>query len=399
MALSILIRMGVGLAVFVILARHLGPGDFGLVSGTFAYAGLVALLSDFGLPVKMLRGIAARPESGAALLAEGLVLKGVFISLTIVFGGGALLILPLDALGKLTCAVFAAGVLTGTVGDLAMVAYRATGHFARETVNVAWTSILYAATVAAIAALDGSGLLLGVGFFVSRILYAWLAIRGAFKLVPSTRISLPTTGSLLLSMRTSLSWAIDSGLGYLNGQLDVLVLPQTLGLAATGIYQSGSRFVLAVLALGAVLSNVHIPRLAASPATAGALRRELLICAEFAGLGLFFALALLLGGPFIVQGLLGRQYLEVNGLWPGFAAFVFARYAASGVGVLIVGLGRPRLRVGGQLVSLAVMVVGLAIWLPSHGLVAMPWVMTGGAATLLVIYGSGRIMLGRRSAS
>lgn len=387
--------MGVNLVVFVVLARHLGPTDFGLVAATFAYAGLAALLSDFGLPVKMLRDISADPRRGAALLVDGLVVKAAISLLAIIAGvvGLAFASLPLPA--EIACATFGMGVMAGSLGDLSMVAYRAVGQFRRETANVLWTSGLYAAVVAVIALLGGGAAWMGVGFLACRSVYAWRAIAGAFAFFPAAPLHITGIRRLLSSMRKSLFWAADSGLGYLNGQLDVLVVPGALGLAQAGLYQAGSRFIVAALALTAVFSNVHIPRLAAARSTYGTARRELLIVAEFTALGLVFGLAFLAGGPIIVQVLLGPKYLAVNELWPGFAAFVFARYAASGVGTLLVGVGRPGLRIAGQVITLAALLFAMALWLPRYGLTAMPWLMAAGSIALLVVYAISRLAVAR----
>ena len=144
MTLSIITRMGVGLGVFVILARSLGPKDFGLISATFAYAGLAGLLSDFGLSTRLLRDFAADPTRSAAALAEGLVIKSVMATAFAGLGIAALAIMGMSAESLAACTLFGIGVLLGSVGDLSMVSYRAAGRYRGEAVIVGWTSGLYA---------------------------------------------------------------------------------------------------------------------------------------------------------------------------------------------------------------------------------------------------------------
>src|SRR4051812_45620467 len=82
MAMSILTRMGMGMAVFIVLARTLGPEPFGLVSTTFAYASLIGLMTDFGFGMKTLREIANAPENGRAFLFEALSVKVILTAAT-----------------------------------------------------------------------------------------------------------------------------------------------------------------------------------------------------------------------------------------------------------------------------------------------------------------------------
>ena len=75
MTLSIFTRMMVGLVVFALIARGLGPREFGFVSLVFSYASLGSLLTDFGLSMKTLRDIAHCPEDGRGILNATLRLK------------------------------------------------------------------------------------------------------------------------------------------------------------------------------------------------------------------------------------------------------------------------------------------------------------------------------------
>ena len=397
MTLSIITRMGVGLGVFVILARSLGPKDFGLISATFAYAGLAGLLSDFGLSTRLLRDFAADPTRSATALAEGLVIKSVMATAFTGLGMASMAIMGMSAENIAACAVFGIGVLLGSIGDLAMVSYRAAGRYRSEAIIVGWTSGLYAALIVLAAALHIGAIGMGVGFLGARLMFAVLAITGAFRLSAGQAHPSLTPARIARTMRGSISWALDSGLGYLNGQLDALILPYLLGLSAAGVYLAASRFVLAALALAAVLSNIHIPKLASGGSPLDTLRRERRMFLEFALLGLGFAAFFVLGGPLLTRYVLGPQYASADALWLGFAAFVAARYLAAGVGAALAARGMPRLRVGGQIIGLVTILVATWIWLPSKGLVAMPWIVAAGATATFVAYAAGRATLKSRT--
>ena len=53
------------------------------------------------------------------------------------------MLLPFRTDDKIACALFAAGILIATLGDLPMVAFRALGNYAGEAKIVLWTSCFY----------------------------------------------------------------------------------------------------------------------------------------------------------------------------------------------------------------------------------------------------------------
>jgi O-antigen/teichoic acid export membrane protein len=386
MGVSVLVRMAVGLAVFVLLARGLGPAEYGLFSTVFAYAAIGGFLTDFGYAVRSLRDIAAAPERGGQALADGLSVKALLTVTVMTLAVLLVLFLPITASAKTACILIVGAVLATSVGDLALVGFRSLGRYSTETGMVLWTSALHGLILSALA-LSGLGIVaVSAGFLISRLIYMAAALLGVRRLFESQPLRRPGLLSTIRSLRTSTSWALDSGLGYLSTQIDLLIIAHMLGLSPAGIYHSGGRFVQSALGLGAILSNVHIPRLAGAAGGRERGRHEWRVMAEFLGLGLGFAAALLLAGPLITRYLLGPNYAEANRLWPGFAAFLLARYAAAGVGSVLSARAKPTFRVAAQIISLTAIVAGLVLALPKVGLVAGPWIMAAGSAMTAVIY-------------
>ena len=70
---------------------------------------------------------------------------------------------------------------------------------------------------------------------------------------------------------------------------------------------------------------------------------------------------------------------------------------AAGIGAALAARGLPRLRVGGQIIGLVTILLATWIWLPSKGLVAMPWIVAAGATATLVAYAVGRATLKSRT--
>jgi O-antigen/teichoic acid export membrane protein len=391
MTLSVFLRMGAGLLVLVVLARTLGPTRFGFVSTVFAYAALAGLLTDFGFSLKTLRDIAAAPDRGGEILGITLRIKALLTCMTVAGGLGVLCILPLGMGERLAGGGFASGLLVGAVGDLALVAFRATGNFRREAWIVSWTSGAHGLLVIPAALSHAPLWAIAVMFLVSRSGYAFASVRAALRLLPpgaERSIDLKETGKALLR---SVPWATDNALTYLNSQIDALLMVPLLGFAAAGVYQSGARLVQASLAVAAVLSNIHIPAVAAHGVDHRISRAELTMILEFTGLGTFWALAFIFLGPLFTHLVLGDAYARLDQLWPGFAAFVLARYIAASLGSALAALAKPGPRVAAQLCGLGAILYGFFWILPTAGLTSVPWIMAMGSAATLVLFALARV--------
>jgi O-antigen/teichoic acid export membrane protein len=397
MAGSVLIRMGAGLVAFILIARGLGPEAYGLVATVFAYATLVSLVTDFGFGSKALRDIAAEPERGGAILNACLNLKAVLTLAAMVIGGIAIWLAPKPPGTGLPMAMLGAAVLIGAIGDLALTAYRATGKYRSELWLTAWTAALHVAVVGWVA-LSHAGLpILGIAFLASRSFYAVLAVVGAERLFAGYRLSVQPLVHVWTSMKSAWSWGVDNMLGYLNVQIDSLLVASLFSLHLAGIYQGGNRFVQAGFAVVIALAAIHIPRITREIKDGGPRlsRPELLMNLEFTAIGVLGAIGLAFVAPPVTLFLLGEDYAQMGPLWPGFAVFFLARAIAAGIGVSLVSIGVPIWRIVGQVLGLSVTFCAILLVRRYWGINGVPWALAAGAATTLTIYGLVRLNYAR----
>jgi O-antigen/teichoic acid export membrane protein len=392
MAASVFIRMGIGIVVFVLLARGLGPTDYGFVATVFAYAALGGLLTDFGFSIKTLRDISEFPHRGGEILAESLSVKLFLTAVVLVISSAVICLLNMPWSSKFAALLLCAGALINSFGDLSLVAFRATKTYSAETKLVLFTSSVYVCIIAPLSLLHASVIYISVGYLVSRIIYASTAFICVTRLFPAQPFRFASVRRIAKAAHVSFTWAIDSGMTYLNAQVDAIVVAQALGLSAAGIYQSGARFAQGALALTAILTNIHIPIIAAQHKGRAISRSEIVMAAEFFGIGFLFFLFFTFGGPLLTKYALGHKYAPLNPLWPGIAAFVLTRYGAAAFGAALAARGQPVLRIGGQVATLTTIGVGFLIFLPRYGLVAAPWVMASGGVVTMVTYAAGRVI-------
>lgn len=382
MAASVLMRMAAALLVLVVMARGLGPSLFGLVATVFTYATLLSLITDFGFSSKLLRDVAMDPDDGGTVLNAALNVKFYLSIVAILICVGLTLFLPLSWAERLSVLMLTVGILVAALGDLSFVALRATGRYGVEASVTLGTSLAHVVVVGVAATIGGGVLTVSCAFLASRILYcgaAAVAIRRSFPQAVFSRQRWKTVRSSLLQSK---SWAVDAGMGYINGQFDGLVVAAAFGLPAAGIYQAGGRFVQAGLSLSAVLSGIHIPRLSRSN-TVGMKWRAF---SEFglAGLGLGSCLAIL--GPLLTKYILGPQYAKVDQLWLGFGVFLAARYVAAGLGAILTAERRMATRIGGQVSALGIATLFIVVPWPGRQYTVMPWLMAVCALVTCAIY-------------
>lgn len=388
MAVSVLLRMGVGLVLLIVLARVLGPTAYGFIATVFAVGTLAGLATDFGLGAKTLRDIGARPEAGAQLVSEALSVKLTLTLAVALIGGVAVLFAPLPSDLRLAGAVLGLAVLVGALGDLALTAYRAVGRYSREFWLTGWTSAAHLALVVGAAAATGSVVIVALAYLLSRALYTGVTLAGLTGLFPGQALGLHRPAAVLTTMRGSWRWAVDSGLNQLLGQIDGLVVAAVFGLAGAGVYQAAARLVQASLGFVAIFANVHIPRLAMlfqtrSPRLA---RAELQMATEFMTLGTAFGLLFWLGGPWITVWVLGPDYAETTSLWTGFACFVATRYCAAAIGASFTVRNLPSVRIIGQIGALCTFATTITLMFSSLHLSDIPIIMAGSSATTIAIY-------------
>ncbi len=321
LALSLLIRMSAGTIVSVLLARSLGPQKFGLATAVFAYASIVALLTSFGYEAKTLRDIASAPQEGASALAAALHVKLLLCAIAILFGAALILVLPFDFVSKVSLIMFGASTIIASLGDLVFYAFRALGRFSTEVFIAAWTSLVYVLMVGLITLHNPTFVSIALTLLVARIVYAAAAVLGVRALIPNLAIERRSFLNLFVNMRSSVWWATDSALGFLNSQIDIFLVLHMMGLSAVGVYQAGSRFAQSALSISGILTNVHVPAVAATCTEGKVNWLEWQVYFEFTAVGIVLGMVLWFGGPTIVHVFLGQQFQAVNLLWPGFRGF------------------------------------------------------------------------------
>jgi len=375
------LRLGAGLASFVVMARLLGPVEFGRLMLWLAAATLAALVAGFGFTPYLLREIGARSQHAACLMSEVLTAK---LLLSACLLAGALALLPwVSPADRLICLAMLLAQLADTLAEAYSVGLRATQQFAVEARLTSTVALAQLVLVACTLALWPTAQAAALAFLATRLLALVAVARTVLRHVPGVALcSLADARRVLAAGR---AYAADTILQSLLGQIDNLVLNHFMGPAAVGLYQAGMRLFNGGAQVGPILANVLLPR-AASAHAAGqggfqAEARRLQWSFLLSGLAIGLVLAGL-AQP-ITQWVFGPAFAGLSLLLPWFGLLFYLRFFAASWGVVLTAAGAQRFRAWAN--------VGL--WLLALGLT--PWLVSAfGAAGWLLCVAAGHVLLG-----
>jgi O-antigen/teichoic acid export membrane protein len=389
MMTSLGVRTALTLTTFALLARYLGPSQFGLFTTAIAYSTIAALATDFGFAMKALRDVGAEPDRAAELISPIIRAKAWLTIATSILAIVAISVLRFPLTEKAAVAAIYFATILMSYGDLMLITFRGIGLFARETRIVIVTAIIHGVIMVSAILLGANLAMIALAYLTSRFIYAVFAIVAVRRQIKLS-LSLRTSPSAIRQMLQSAApFAVDTALTVVYGQFDAVMVSSLVGLRAAGVYMAGARLVTGVLPLTSVLAGVQIPAISRGHASRDPhhSRRLLRGSAEFACVGVIVSVAMLVAGPLLVKHVYGPAYLAVDRLWPGFAFFTLARFVAAGFGAHLVAVDKIRGRIAGTAITVLATVALSYVLLPRLGVIAVPWLMGAGMVLLCFLYG------------
>jgi O-antigen/teichoic acid export membrane protein len=385
-------RLSFGMLSFVVMARALGPTDFGQLMIWLSICTLLALIANFGLAPYLLREIGIAPQSANLVMGEvltaKLLLSGVVITIALC---GAVLV------KTASLAVFfllLGAMLIESTTEFLNVRFRATNRYAEEARIATVATMLQFAVIALAVWLKPSISVAAFAYFLSRTLVlsiTWYAQRRHFD-----PLRLGSLRSALRRIRSTVAYAIDLGLQSLFGQIDSLVLNHYVGPSAVGVFQAGMRVVLGGAQAASILGNVFLPRAAAAAVDPVRFQRESrLVQTAFVGTGAFVGLVLASCSELITQTLFGPEFSELVELLPWFGLLFFVRFIAASWGVVLTAAGKQGFRAWINTIQWGLVAILAAMLVPRFATIGWLMTLVAGNAFLGIAYFSRGIQLVR----
>jgi O-antigen/teichoic acid export membrane protein len=352
MGLSSVTRLGTGLVLFILIARHLGPEEFGHYMYWYGFTFLCALPANYGLGNMLLKEVAQHPENVTNILSESLSLR-LMLSASIL--ACALVVATLVDRPELLLALLFAHLIEA-ISDTLYVTYRALGHYARESQLAACAAVIQLVfiTVAVmtnqntgtIACIHLAGKVAQIALIIP---VSWRTF-GTFTLLPFYTI-------YRLAIRTK-AYAIDYLLASTFGNIDSVILRMFSGIDIVGIYQSGMRIFQGGAQAAPILANVFLPEMARQALSKDRNPRVALILqTTFIVYGMIFGFILAYFPDQIVNLAFGKNYTQLATLLPFFGVLFFIRLFASAWGVILTAAGHQVYRAKSTAIHLVFMLI------------------------------------------
>jgi O-antigen/teichoic acid export membrane protein len=329
------------LAVIVMLvARNVGPTEFGAYAASFALTRILAIIFSLGLDAWLLRNGLREGDYGQLRMLST-------TCLTIKFSLGALWVLAMIGLSSF---------LNPEVFPPAFILLCSLTILFEETANTVWSAaraalrnqqilkffvtgqVLLLATVAvlgyrgtdsALAYLLAQMMLTGL---IAVIALVWQARTLGFSL---------DLYSLLPTLRGTLVFGASAGLAMIYGRADVALVAHFLGSQAAGFYSPAVSIMSALVLVPMAAHLVTVPALSRkyeeNPASVPALARRLILVSI--PIGVIAILVLAFSADTVVRILLGSKFAETGELLTVLSGVLGARFitlAAVGLNLLII---------------------------------------------------------------
>lgn len=365
-AFSLLARMGAGIATFVMIARQLPVEDFGRFSAVFAAAALLALPTNFGFNILILKN--ASEDAGKVAGQIGDVLRAK-IRLSLIFAPVFLAAAFLFSDYALLFGLLYLATVVESFTDVFFSGYRAIGDYKKEGKVTTVLALLHIAVVFGVVIHYKTLMATGVAYFCSKAI-ALGAVVG-FDAFAKRALRAEAKADVMFTLKSSVANFTELSLQTILVQIDSLIISAFSSVSQVATYQAVMKLVHGVSQGITLLVNVLLPRVAQaqSPEKKSLQIRRTLIF--MGGSGLVLAACFAAVASLIDRWMYHGKFEGIVLVTQLAAVFLAIRFLAAGFGIRMIALGHSSLRVVGLCVALCLQTVLGIVLVRSHGAVGM----------------------------
>jgi O-antigen/teichoic acid export membrane protein len=332
-------RLGSSLLLFILIARALGPEEFGHYMFWYTTTLLCSVIANYGLGNMLLKEIAQHPEDAANTLGQALSLRLILSAIILICAAATAWLVDRPGLLFVFLFIHFNDILSETF----YAAYRALGHYARETQLATTAAITQLALVALAVYTHQTTEIIALSHLAGRLVQLALILPTARRTVGAFQLHSPVAAFKLAICNKA--YFFDGILVNAFGNIDNIVLRLFVGIDTVGIYQSGMRIFQGGLNAIPILSNVFLPIMArqtlhSEKKTKAALALQI----SFLVFGAIFGFVMAYFSVLIVN-LFGENYSSLTALLPFFGLLFFIRFFVAGWGVILIAENQQAYRV------------------------------------------------------
>lgn len=383
MATTTALRMGAGLIALSIIARTLGPTEFGVLALWISISALATVLTNYGMTPYILKEAAANPESARTIVVEA-------------FGGKLILTIPILIFTVLTVILWTEtpatvkimlmlAALADCFSEFFCAGFRAVKRYEMETRIATLSSVSHAIIVAGMVIAFRTIEAAAIGYGISRAINLALTINAARNIFGPLPIA--NWRAISTRLRAASAYALDFALQSLFGQVDSLALNSMVGVRAAGIHQAGMRIYQIGALAAPILANVFLPRASAAGRSGHrAIEEVKRIQLTYLGVGVTFGLGMAILAEPVVHILFGQQYNGLIDLLPLFGFLFYLRFASGAWGVLLTATGKQNQRTIISVIHWSLVALAASHLVPKFGNFGWLYSLCIGSGTQAAIY-------------
>jgi len=376
----------------LLVARMLGPHQFGAFAGVASLAVFLGTLSPFGTHIVLLGEVAKEPARRDRVLAHAIP--------TTLLCGGALLVIYLaicmlvlrvaEIPGMVLLAIGITEIWLQALFRLTVSEHQGLGRIARSQLLKTLPMMLRLAVAAGvfIAHPKDSLLAYGCAYPAASLLALLLAVQTLPSRWPTLRRwRLPESSEL----RANAGYAVLGITASGPGELDKTLATKLLPLSAAGLYAVGTRIIAATTLPISAMMESALPRLFREGKEQPERTRHLLLWTFSAALAYSLAIAVVLWllAP-LFEWIFGTKYHDLSHAVRWLCVALPGMALRMSVGSVLMALGHPWVRAGFEIVGVAVLVIVAIPLTTEFGVAGMAlalacseWSMTAIGGTLI----------------
>lgn len=370
---------------FLIVARVLGPEQFGIYSGTYALTGLTIFAVNWGMDTWLLR------DSGSLLATRESAGRVLCIKAGLGLGWALLLVVCAPIIRP---DVFTPWLVLVSALDIWCDGALAT-HYSALTIQKRIKEISRIIFLSRAVRLFGALAIFLIGFSGSPMLFTIIRLAGAASglLVAVLVVKPNLTAHKLVSHSAILKQAVPYGLSdfltLVYFQADIFLLTLLKGSEVTGLYAPASGLINALFVIPAAVYNLTIPMLVHKMAVDKTTFNRLVVkvMLGFLVLGLGLGVGVGLFGGWILRLLLGPSYAIASVLLAILSPILFLKSLSYGFAAVILAIGWQRQRLLPQGISATYNILANLWIIPILGAVGVSMVYVASEFVLVVGYG------------
>lgn len=371
MATSIFTKLISGLLLFFILARFLGPFEYGVLMYHYSLAVMTTLVIEYGYTTYLVKCGGESPENISVLMQEAFATKLYLLLIYLIICLSYFIISLVQYENVLIFIVMMVTAIVMSYADFVNIAFRGVQQFKLESKTVVVSSIIHFFIIGGAVFFYRTGLAISCAFLVSRVVYLILSYNTYYRYFSTglINVSIIFNKSIILdNLKSSFSYASDNALVNIRSYMDVIIVNFILGHSAVGLYQAGMNIVKSIENLMPIFANVYLPKLAALHCNLAECNRYYIqLVSLMFFIGIFILAIFLFVDESIINLVFGSKYTATVELYPLFGVFLLCRFITISQGVVVTAFGLQRYRMYAGILSLFIMIISLYVLVQQYG--------------------------------